>query len=276
MQNIEEIKNFLMQNLSDRVSLKTGAIISKQQYLEEFVSEEMIQRYGNLENLITNTIQNLVEKEEEKKVSTIVEKEDNVIKVTSDYLGININRYQSKTIDFYGLLITLALDDGMHTKDFIGDFTDYLQKCSSKEEMEEMLLFLQDISKVGELGKEYQELLSTFTIHYKDHFMDAKGETKEETIDMEPSFENEYDTIKNQIELFKMELDEVKAKNPIDTDDLRFIVGKMEKEKRNLDLIYQKNHDTSIRTMIDDIEQEIISNRKLATNIEEMARVNQY
>ena len=195
--NIDEIRQDLSLILRDEITLRyhnpnyNSQTISKSSFLKYEVSYiKGITKYDSIEDYLDSVTIGLIYNN----INSRIDYEDGKMIIYSDYLNINLKKYEELNINMYGLLITLAMDEANHTHFFVDQFASALfNYCHTIPEINLMYDFLESISKVGLVGKKMRNLLGKLVIDYRSTF--ANNISRDEQRD---SFEAEINKIRKK------------------------------------------------------------------------------
>ena len=175
---IDEIRKELDLILRDEITLRNfnhnyiSKTISKELFLKSEVHcTKGLDRYDTIEDFLNSVTVGLIYNN----VNSRIDKENGKITIYSEYLDINLKKYEDLDVDIYGLLVTLAIDEANHTHFFVDQFASALfNYCHTVPEINLMYDFLEDISEVGIIGKKMKKLLSGLLINYRSKLANKK------------------------------------------------------------------------------------------------------
>jgi hypothetical protein len=194
---IEEIKQDLSLVLRDEITLRhrntnyASQTIPKTTFLEYEVNYiKGISNYDTVEDFLDSVTVGLIYNN----INSRIDYEEGKLTIYSDYLNINIKKYEKLNVNMYGLLITLAMDEANHTHLFIDQFASALfNYCHTIPEINLMYEFLEDIGRVGLVGKKMRNLLFGLVLDYRNKLVSDLSRDEQRD-----SFETEINKIRKK------------------------------------------------------------------------------
>ena len=208
--------------------------------------------------------------------------ENKSVKITSDYLtDIKLNTPNKKL--YYALIssqITLALDDITEKINYVSEFNEILKSTKTKEDIETIKKFLEQIGKIGDRGQIYQ-------IHFTkiaDNYDPEKEQSNQKTNDQKENKNNydyEYDELIKKINKQYMRYDDEMSRNRKDKDEIERLIVTLYRLIEELEeYIAQKNitekHKDVIKNHIEELNKKREYCKKMINIMEESMSMMTY
>lgn len=170
---------------------------------EELEEEKKDKENDEIDKTISNGLSTL----------TIYKSGNKVLK--SPYMDISVKvRNSALKLNLESMLVSIALDEIKREANAVDDYIDALKLAQSKEDIEDLLNFLNHIAEIGRQGETYKATLTNITKQYGQQLQD-----QDKTYDVEetPSME----IIDRNLELLNMRKDQLMSNKMKDPEDFR-------------------------------------------------------
>ena len=207
------------QKQQENAKLKSQENINQEQ--NEIKEEKKDKENDEIDKTISNGLSTL----------TIYKSGNKVLK--SPYMDISVKaRNSALKLNLESMLVSIASDEITREANAVDDYIDALKLAQSKEDIEDLLNFLDHIAEIGRQGETYKAILTNITKQYGQQLQD-----QDKTYDVEetPSME----IIDRNLELLNMRKDRLMSNKMKDPEDFRDLATDYQKVLNQLhDLEY--------------------------------------
>ncbi|MBR5370194.1 MAG: hypothetical protein IK137_02700 [Bacilli bacterium] len=258
--NDEVLMSYLNQALNHLVQKQIQQEQEKLR-LQEEKKQEAIQE-TNKENKQSKDNEEDIEKVANGEVSKLITTKTGNHIVKSKYIDTPSHaKNMSLRTELNSVLITLALDDITKQENATKELFEIIDKYENPEDINEIILFIDNISKIGTVGAETRERI-------------INNDRKQS---YDKYFNDEYDRLEKQINILDMEYDELKSKPTVNdkhteelVDRYQFLIHKLEKLYDETANKIDPKKSEDLKKLISNAKKQVESINKLINGLKEI------